>query len=147
LTLHPCETTLLLIAGRIAMKQEDMPMAYQQYRDCISYCNDNPFFWCGLGVLYYKGEQTQDAVIAFQRALYLQSEMAEAWLNIGLIFEQQGEIANAQKIYPTGQTKCPGRSEFAERLAALAGHGRTSYKPGGYALIEVDDTKFIRAPH
>jgi tetratricopeptide (TPR) repeat protein len=146
LSLHPCEPTLLLIAGRIAMKQDDMALAYQQYRYCISYCNDNPFFWCGLGVLYYKNEQTQDAVIAFQRALYLQSEMAEAWLNIGLIFEQQGEISNAQKIYQTGQTKCPASPDFGERLAALAGHGRAGYKPGGYALIDVDDTKFIRAP-
>jgi tetratricopeptide (TPR) repeat protein len=79
LAVHRCEPTLLLIAGRIAMKQDDMAMAYQQYRYCISYCNDNPFFWCGLGVLYYKNDQEQDAVIAFQRALYLQSEMSEAW--------------------------------------------------------------------
>jgi tetratricopeptide (TPR) repeat protein len=146
LQVHPCEPTLRLIGGRIAMKQDDMGLAYQQYRYCISYCNDNPFFWCGLGVLYYKNEQTQDAVIAFQRALYLQSEMTEAWLNIGLIFEQQGEIASAQKIYQTGQTKCPNAPEFAERLAALTGHSRAGPKPGTYALIDVDDLKFIRPP-
>jgi tetratricopeptide (TPR) repeat protein len=146
LTVHRCDPTLLLIAGRVAMKQDDMAKAYQQYRYCISYCNDNPFFWCGLGVLYYKNEQTQDAVIAFQRALYLQSEMTEAWLNIGLIFEQQGEIGSAQKIYQTGQSKCPGAPEFGERLAALAGHSRSGFKPGSYALIDVDDLKFIKAP-
>jgi tetratricopeptide (TPR) repeat protein len=146
LTAHQCEPTLLLIAGRIAMKQDDVAMAYQQYRYCRSYCNDNPFFWCGLGVLYYKNEQTQDAVIAFQRALYLQNEMTEAWLNIGLIFEEQGEISSAQKIYQTGQSKCPGAPEFDERLKALAGHAKSGFKPGAYSLIDVDDLKFIRPP-
>jgi tetratricopeptide (TPR) repeat protein len=146
LATHPCDPTLLLIGARIAMKQDDMALAYQQYRYCISYCTDNPFFWCGLGVLYYRNEQTQDAVIAFQRALYLQSEMSEAWLNIGLIFEQQGEIASAQKIYQTGQTKCPNTPEFGDRIAALSGHSRGGVKPGGYSLIDVDDLKFIRAP-
>jgi tetratricopeptide (TPR) repeat protein len=143
---HPCDPTLLLIAGRIAIKQDDMVVAYQQYRYCISYCNDDPFFWCGLGVIYYKNGQTQDAVIAFQRALYLKGEMSEPWLNIGLIFEQQGDSTSAQKIYQTGQTKCPGVQEFAERLNALNGVQRRPYKPGNWPLIDVDDLKFIRPP-
>jgi tetratricopeptide (TPR) repeat protein len=146
LRVHPCDPTLLLIAGRLSVRQDDMAGAYQHYRYCISYCNDNPFFWCGLGVLYYRNDQTQDAVVAFQRALYLKSEMVEAWLNIGLIFERQGDMASAQKIYQTGQSKCPSAPAFAERINALSGHTRTGAKPGSYTLIDVDDQKFIRPP-
>jgi tetratricopeptide (TPR) repeat protein len=141
---HPRDPTLMLIAARIAMKQDDMATAYQHYRFCISYCGDNPFFWCGLGVLYYKNDQTQDAVVAFQRALYLKGEMPEAWLNIGLIFEHQGDFQSAQKIYQTGQGKCPGRVEFAERLNGISSQSRAGYRNLTYALIDVDDMKFIQ---
>jgi tetratricopeptide (TPR) repeat protein len=146
LQVHPWNPTLLLIAGRISMKQDDIVAAYQQYRDCISYCNDNSFFWCGLGVIYFKNDQTQDAIVAFQRALYLKSEMHEPWLNIGLIFEQQGDFTSAQNIYQTGQAKCPGVQEFADRLSALAGTQRQACKPGNWPLVDIDDMKFIRAP-
>jgi Tfp pilus assembly protein PilF len=141
---HPCDPTLVLISARIAMKQDDMATAYRHYRFCISYCSDNPFFWCGLGILYYKNEQTQDAVVAFQRALYLKGEMPEAWLNIGLIFEHQGDFTSAQKIYQTGQGKCVGCVEFTERLNSIATQPRTGYKGVSYNLIDVDDAKFIQ---
>jgi hypothetical protein len=72
--------------------------------------------------------------------------MAEAWLNIGFIFKRQGDVASAQKIYQTGQTKCPSAPEFAERINGLSGHPRTGAKPRGYGLIDVDDQKFIRPP-
>ena len=127
----------------MAVKKEDMATAYQHYRFCISYCSDNPFFWCGLGVLYYKNDQRQDAVVAFQRALFLKGEMPEAWLNIGLIFEQQADFNSAQKIYQTGQTKCTGSPEFAQRIASINAHQRTGNR-SQYQLIDVDDMKFIQ---
>jgi hypothetical protein len=47
-----CKLTLLLILGRIAMKQNNLSMTDQQSRYCISYCNGNSFFWWWFGVLY-----------------------------------------------------------------------------------------------
>jgi len=71
---------------------EDLAGAYEHYKICTEYYNNNPLFWCGLGSLYYKNDQGEDAIGAFRRALALKSEVAWAWLNIGLIFEQQGNI-------------------------------------------------------
>jgi tetratricopeptide (TPR) repeat protein len=144
---NPLDPTLLLIAARIAMKQDDIATAYHYYKFCIQYCLDSPFFWCGLGVLYYKNEQTQDAVVAFQRALYLKSEMPEAWLNIGLIFEEQSDYQNAIKIYQTGSQRCSDNPEFHIRLQAInsqrSGHRKLA---AGYSLIDIDDAKFITPP-
>ena len=146
---NPMDPTLILIAARVAMKLKDMETAYRYYRFCITYCSDSPFFWCGLGVLYYRNDQAQDAVVAFQRALYLKPEMPEAWLNIGLIFEQRGEFASAKRIYDTGAKKCPGsaQNEFKERENALnmqqKGHRKYSLE---YDLIDIDDAKFITPP-
>jgi tetratricopeptide (TPR) repeat protein len=147
ISLNPLDPTLILIAARIAMKQEDMGTAYQHYRFCIQYCLDSPFFWCGLGVLYYKNEQTQDAVVAFQRALYLKSEMPEAWLNIGLIFEEQGDCPSAIKIYQTGSQRCSDNAEFHRRLQSINSQRSGHRKYGiGYSLIDIDDSKFITPP-
>ena len=145
LQVHPMTPNLLLIAARIAMKMEDMTTAYQHYKFCIQYCSDNPYFWCGLGVLYFKNEQTGDAIVAFQRALYLKNEMPEAWLNIGLIYESQGDMENALKVYQTGLRKCPNTPDFNARISSISQHQRTGLKTS-YQLIDVDDQKFINAP-
>lgn len=140
---YPQDPTLLLIAARIAMMNDDMTTAYQYYRYCISYCSDSPYFWCGLAVLYFKNEQTHDAIIAFQRALYLKGELAEAWLNIGLIYEKQGDIANAIKIYTTGLQKCPNNNDIQERIEYLNSNSRRKTLPANYHLIDIDNANFI----
>lgn len=141
---NPNDPILLMIAARIAMKLDDMNAAYSHYRICTTYYSDSPYFWCGLGVLYYKNEQTQDAVVAFQRGLYLKSEMPEAWLNIGLIFEQLNNFDNAIKVYQTGEQKCPNCQQFNERLNFLNSqkNGHRKFR-SMYKLIDIDDSKFI----
>ena len=78
-----------LLNARLKMKQQDMTAAYNGFRSCIGYWSDTAYFWCGLGALYFKNEQAQDAIIAFQRAICLQQDLVEAWLNLGLILELQ----------------------------------------------------------
>ena len=149
LEMHPADPRIRLIAARVAMRQGDMTTAYDHYRCCITYCNDWPFFWCGMGVLYWKNEQMQDAIVAFQRALFLEPEVPEAWLNIGFIFEQQGQLANAMKVCQTGMTKCGAatQNEFKDRINALntqkQGHRRYMQN---YSLIDIDDSKFVSQP-
>lgn len=148
LRVHPKAPNLLLIAARIAMKQGNIEAAYNHFRFCIDYCNDNPYFWCGLGVVYYRNEQINDAVVAFQRALYLQSGIVEAWLNIGLIFEQMEDIPHAEKVYDTAQGNCPNCPEIQARIMSIRqqhqhqGLGQKSLP----AFMELDDKKLITAP-
>lgn len=141
---RPSDPILLMIAARIAMKQNNMPAAYSNYRYCTTYYSASPYFWCGLGVLYYKNDQTQDAVIAFQRGLYLKSEMPEAWLNIGLILEKLNNLQNALRVYQTGKEECPNCPQFAERINFLTSqkNGHRKYE-ANYQLIDIDDSKFI----
>ena len=109
------DSVMRFASARIAMKQSDMAMAYQRYRDCTASWSDSPLFWCGLGVLYLKNEQFGDAIVAFQRALYLKNDISEAWLNLGLIFELQREPENAAKIYQTAQSNCAS-TQIIKRL-------------------------------
>lgn len=138
---YPNEPTLLLLSARIAMKLNNMSVAYQKYRSCIGYWSDTPFFWCGLGVLYFKNEQMQDAVIAFQRALYLKSDLVEAWLNLGLIFEQQQDTTGALKIYTTAKPNCPTSTSLDDRINSL--NSAKGTKRPMNQLIDIEDTKFF----
>lgn len=134
---------LRLVTARIAMKQQDMTTAYQRYCECISYWSDSPLFWCGLGVLYFKNDQMQDAVVAFQRALYLRSELVEAWANLGLIFEMQNDFPNALKIYQAALQNCAGSQLLKDRINALSAQGNRMNKVSQNQVIEINDSRFF----
>lgn len=136
----PPDPTLKLVTARIAMKQQDMASAYQKYSECISYWSDSPLFWCGLGVLYFKNEQMQDAIVAFQRALYLKGEILEAWANLGLIFELQNEPDSAIKIYQAAIVNCPDCQKIKDRLAALQ---QRQSRVAQSMIMEVNDSRFF----
>ena len=149
LAIYPRDPILRLVAAKVAMKQGDLATAYVHYKYCITYYNDLPFFWCGLGTLYYRSDQAQDAAVAFQRALYLKCDLPEAWLNIGLVLEQNGDYAAAEKVYHSGANECPesAQNEFKNRIDALntqkMGHRKYAQS---YNLAELDDAKFITPP-
>lgn len=146
LSKYPFDPILLIIAARIAMKQNDMSTAYAYYQSsfCAPYYSLFPYFWCGLGVLYYKNGQAHDAIVAFQRALFLKSEIPEAWLNIGLIFQQEGDIQKAVKVYEQGLANCPNCHYFNERINAInsqrANHRKINLD---LSIIEIPDSEFI----
>ena len=128
------DPVLGLIDARLSMKMNDMKVSYDKCKRCINYSSDSPYFWVSLGILYFSNDQNQDAVSAFQRALFLRSDIPEPWLNIGLIFELNGDNLNAGKIYQTGLQRCPNCKEFQERLQ---GKRRTS------EMLEISDDKFF----
>jgi tetratricopeptide (TPR) repeat protein len=131
---------LKLVSAQLAMKQQDLQAAYHRYCECIAEWNDSPLFWCKLGVLYYKNDQMTDAVVAFQRALYLKAEVFEAWANFGLIFEIQGDTEQAMKIYESGLESCPDAKQLRDRLTVLGtGRGRGTQPP----VLEINDSKYF----
>lgn len=136
------DPTILLIGARTCMRLNDMTRAYQYYRECISYWSDSPQFWCGLGILYCKNDQMQDAVVAFQRAIYLRRDLPEAWLNLGYMFERQNDINSAMKIYQTGLQSCTDNGELNSRNQYLS-----NYKPNSplrsIQLIDISDSTFL----
>ena len=128
------DPVLGLIDARLSLKMNDMKVSYDKCKRCINYSSDSPYFWVSLGILYFSNDQNQDAVSAFQRALYLRCDIPEPWLNIGLIYEVNGDNLNAGKIYQTGLQRCPNCKEFQERLS---GNKHSSQ------MLEISDDKFF----
>ena len=131
---------LNFIKAQIAMKKDDMNTAYNSYCQCISFWSDSPLFWCGLGVLYFKNDQSQDAIVAFQRALYLKGELVEAWANLGLIFQLQHDHESAMRIYDAAELKCDNNQIIVERKKALQ-MGRPVSQS---MILEVNDSRYFQ---
>lgn len=131
------DPTLKLTAARIALRNNDMDTAYQRYINCISTWSDSPLFWCGLGVLYFKNKQINDAKVAFKRALFLKQDISEAWLNLGLIFEIQNDTKTALSIYNASRVSCPNSDLIKERYEMLAS-GRSKQAPQNM-ILEIND--------
>lgn len=131
---------LNFVQAQIAMKKDDMNTAYNSYCGCISFWNDSPLFWCGLGVLYFRNEQDQDAIVAFQRALYLKGELVEAWANLGLIFELINDQESALKIYDAAETKCENNQIIVARKKAL----QMGKKASRSMILEVSDSRYFQ---
>jgi tetratricopeptide (TPR) repeat protein len=134
------DPVLKLVTAQIAMKQQDLQAAYHRYCDCIGDWNDSPLFWCKLGVLYFKNDQMKDAIVAFQHALFLKAEVHEAWINLGLICELQGDVEKAIKIYESGVHNCPDAKQLRERWTTLSG-GRGRANQG--MMVELNDSKYF----
>lgn len=107
---------LCLISARTALQQKEMSKAYHLYRQILTSWTDSSLFWCGLGNLYFCNDQFDDAVIAYQRALFLQGDIIEAWLNLGLIYQKQGDYQNAIKIYHTALSSCNDSPRIRDRI-------------------------------
>jgi len=133
---------LKFVLARISMRNDDMENAYQRYCDCISDFSESPVFWCGLGLLYFRNHQYQDSLVAFQRALYLKPEIPEAWLNLGAIYEQQGDIGAASRIYQAGTGSCPGNQALVDAFQrSTLQNGKNQRVPKD--LDEIKDSKYI----
>ncbi|KAH0785080.1 TPR Domain containing protein [Histomonas meleagridis] len=140
LNLYPNDPTFLLISSRLAMLQNDTTTAYENLISCVNYCNDAPSFWCELGTLYYRNDQINDAYIAFQKALDLNPDFFEPYLNMGLIYEQRNQYQNANQLYITAQQKFPNNPIINERIASNNSKLNNKQRP---QLMCVKDTKLI----
>ncbi|KAI5484764.1 cellular component assembly [Trichomonas vaginalis G3] len=110
---------LKFILARIELNNSNMESAYKKYCDIIVDWCDSALFWCELGVLYCKNEQYQDAIVAFQRAIYQKAQIPEAWLNFGLILEKHHDLDSAKRLYETGKQTCENSQKIQERLDKL----------------------------
>jgi tetratricopeptide (TPR) repeat protein len=85
----------------------------------------------------------QDAIVAFQRALFLKPEIAEAWANLGLIFELQKETGTAIAVYQQALQACSEKDARVVRDRLNAINGGRNRPVASTQVIEVNDSPFF----
>ncbi len=63
---------------------------------------DNAMVWYNLGNGYARLEQAEPAVAAYQRAVQLNPNWAEAWTNLGTMLQWGGNVQGAEQAYTRG---------------------------------------------
>ena len=102
LSIQSDDPMLNVIGGLISIGMGDNDRAYVLYKKSLPFTMDNPGFWCALAELYYKNDQRKDSQDAYMRALQLNNDIPEAWLNCGFIAESCDNPGEAMKIYKRG---------------------------------------------
>ena len=57
---------------------------------------DDAITWCGLGLVYYKKGDYDRAIADFNEAIRLKPDLAEAYYNRGLAYDEIGEDTKAK---------------------------------------------------
>ena len=136
----PKDPHMMFIMARIAIKRKDLYKAYDYYRESIAHWNDSPLFWYGLGVLYMRNDQKQDAIVAFQRAISICSDFEEAWLNLAAIMEMH-DVDRTSALYQSAIMKCPNSQRLKDRFTSFQAGSR--FANATDAIVEVTDSKFF----
>lgn len=97
---------------------------------------NNPMIWYNLGNGYARLEQAAPAVAAYQHAVKLNPDWAQAWTNLGTMLQWGGNIRGAEQAYARGaqlgdplaaQDEARLRQALAQQAAAAkAGASRNS---------------------
>lgn len=113
------DPTSKFFLARIELLEQQLESSYRLLAECLQYCSEWPIFWCHLGSLYYLNQQQKDACVAYQRALYLNNDIEEAWLNLAATYEEGKSFDGAKKILETGRLHCSHNTKINERLEYL----------------------------
>ena len=91
----PDDADAWLLLSHALEVQGHLDEALHQLRKAHQCCGDNPFIINFIGVLYQKKGRAEPALKAFQRAIALAPEFAEAYHNLSIIFRERGKLKHA----------------------------------------------------
>jgi len=132
------DSTLNFVLGRIFLIKGELDLAYNRFCECIPDMSESPLYWAWLGNLYWKNDQDKDALIAYQRAVYLLNDFCEVWLNMGLIYEKNHDIERAAQVYDIGIKTCSNNAILIQHLKRL-----NERKENEIRMMEITESKYF----
>lgn len=83
---------------------DEWVLDYEKAAECFNKIIDldpnNYRAWYNLGIAYFNLNKSEDALIAYQRAIQIKSDYMYCYYNIGLLYEvQKGELETALRYY------------------------------------------------
>lgn len=119
LTLKPDYTDAILFAVQINIAQNDLPSAIRNATAAVKSAPGVPSIWFELGLLYYAGGDTKNAVSALEQAIALVPEYANAKYFLALSYYAQGRKDDAQKLFEDLAASNPDNAEVKTILDNL----------------------------
>ena len=106
--------------GTLALADHDYPAALKRIQHAISLCDTNPVFFNHYGVALKSLERYQEAKEAFETALILNPDDADAWSNIGqMMLSLKHDPSHIEYAFRHAIRLAPQHSEAHYFLATL----------------------------
>ncbi len=119
LTLKPNYTDAILFAVQLYVAQKDLPNAIAAAKAAVQSAPGVPSIWFELGLLYYAGGDTKDAIDPLQKAITIQSDYANAKYFLGLSEYAQGQVQAAMALFTDLKSSNPDNTEVALILSNM----------------------------
>lgn len=109
-----------LISGEPAAEAEDFDKTVASLRATIK---DSPGkaleSYEKLGNIYKAAGKSEEAIVAYKDAIYLNSSNSDIYLNLGILYEKQGNLDEAVVAYKQAVKLKPGNADARLRLAEI----------------------------
>lgn len=128
----------IFIEAHIFIHEENLQYAYARFHAIHTLWSESALFWIELGVLYFRNQQYQNAKDSFEKALLIDENFAEAWINYGVVLQTCGEMKEARQIFQKGLSICPDSKDLKERLDNIS----STRTP---TVVEVSEETFCKA--
>jgi len=115
LSLQQDHSDALHLLGVIALSQSDHQKAMGLIERAIIHCNTKAAYFNSYGIALREAGRCDDVICAFQQAIRLDGNFADAWANLGLMQLELKQFANAEKSLNMATLLSPKYSYLAER--------------------------------
>ena len=115
LTLQQNHPDALHFLGVIALSQSDHQKAIELIGHAIAHCNTKAAYFNSYGIALREVRRWDDAVSAFQQAIRLDGNCADAWANLGLLQLDLKRFADAEQSLYMATLLAPKYSHLAKR--------------------------------
>ncbi|MBI5560208.1 MAG: tetratricopeptide repeat protein [Deltaproteobacteria bacterium] len=85
--------------GKKAFEEMDYAAALENLKKVVEVKGNFADVYNMLGVIYFNGNRTGDAIESFLNALKINSRYTEALLNLSVVYNEAGELDKAQAVY------------------------------------------------
>ncbi len=123
LTLKPDYTDAILFLAQVDIARNDLASAINNTQIAAQTAPGVPSIWLQLGLLYYAGGDTKNAIAPLEQALKLQPDYANAQYFLGLSYAAQGRTQDALALFQRLSQTNPDNADVKSALANM-GAGR-----------------------
>ncbi|MBU0682354.1 MAG: tetratricopeptide repeat protein [Proteobacteria bacterium] len=103
-------------------QQQDTGEAIRVLEQVVAKEPQNYEAWVRLGNNYYDTDQSEKAIIAYDKALAIHNGSADVWTDLGIMYRRTGQFDKAIESFNEGAKRQPGhiQSRFNKGIVLLA---------------------------
>ena len=132
LSVHGFSQQTLLLQAREHLEAGKYVEASQELQQLVKATPKDPVLWRYLGLAYARLNETESAIVAFQKALAIAPKDAETCFNLGALYWSRADTNEALQLYRRGLESNPADVGANENYALLlmgAGRYREAIEP------------------